>query len=107
MLPLATPAAADTLRIDSNLPRSTNMANKDLSNVRIAVIATDGFEQIELTEPVEALEDANATVHVIAPEPGRIRAWNETDWGEQVPVDRTIDEANPNEYDALILKPHK
>lgn len=79
------------------------IAQKDLSNVRVAVIATDGFEQVELTEPVEALQQANATVHIIAPEPGRIRGWNFTDWGEEIPVDRTVDEASPAEYDALLI----
>jgi len=79
------------------------IAQNDLSSIRVAVIATDGFEQVELTEPVEALEEANATVHIIAPEPGRIRAWKETDWGEDVPVDRTIDESSPAEYDALLI----
>lgn len=79
------------------------MAQHDLSNLRVAVVATDGFEQVELTEPVEALQDDNATVHIIAPEPGRIRAWKETDWGEEIPVDRTLEEASPNDYDALLL----
>lgn len=79
------------------------MAQTDLSNVRIAVIATDGFEQVELTQPVDALEEANATVHIIAPEPGKIRAWDHTDWGENIPVDRTLDEASPAEYDALLV----
>lgn len=71
----------------------------------IAILATDGFEQSELLEPLERLREAGATVHVVAPESGEIRGWNHTDWGEGVPVDRTIDEAHArvDEYDGLVL----
>lgn len=79
------------------------MAHMDLSSIRVAVIATDGFEQVELTQPVDALEDAGAQVHILAPEPGKIRAWKEAEWGEQVLVDRTIDEATPHDYDGLLI----
>ncbi len=66
-------------------------------------MATDGFEQVELTEPKKALEEAGATVHVISPKPGQIKGWKFTDWGENTKVDRTLDEAKPSEYDGLVL----
>ncbi|MBS7458555.1 type 1 glutamine amidotransferase domain-containing protein [Coralloluteibacterium stylophorae] len=69
----------------------------------IAILATDGFEQVELTEPKKGLEQAGATVHVIAPKDGEIKGWNKTDWGDSVKVDRTLDAANAADYDALVL----
>jgi len=74
-------------------------------NATIAVLATDGYEQSELTEPIKALEDAGAAVHVVSPKMGKIRGWKDGDWGDSVEVDRTIDEAQArvDEYDALVL----
>ena len=74
-----------------------------LQGKKIAILATDGFEQVELTEPKKALEEAGATVHVISPKPGQIKGWKFTDWGENTKVDRTLDEAKPSEYDGLVL----
>src|ERR1700749_2564438 len=74
-----------------------------LQGKKIAIVVTDGFEQVELTEPKKALEEAGATVHVISPKPGQIKGWKFTDWGENTKVDRTLDEAKPSEYDGLVL----
>lgn len=76
---------------------------QQLDGKRIAILATDGVEQVELIEPQKALEEAGALTEVIAPKSGQIRAWNHTDWGDNIPVDRTLDQANPDEYDALLL----
>lgn len=70
---------------------------------RIAVLATDGFEQSELMEPRAKLKEAGFTVDVIAPEAGEIRGWKEKDWGDTVPVDRELSQARPEDYDALVL----
>lgn len=75
----------------------------DLKGKSVAILATDGFEQSELTSPQKALLDAGATVHVISPQSGSIRGWNDGDWGEKVDVDKTIKSANPDDYDALML----
>jgi protease I len=75
----------------------------ELDGKTIAILATDGFEQVELTEPKRALEEAGATVHVIAPEGGRIRGWDRTDWGEEVAVDLELGQARPESYDGLVL----
>lgn len=72
-------------------------------NATIAILSTDGFEQSELMEPLQRLRDAGATVHVVSPESGEIKGWDEDDWGDSVPVDRTIEQADAAEYDALIL----
>lgn len=70
---------------------------------RIAILATNGFEQSELMEPRARLKDAGYRVDVIAPQPGQIRGWNEKDWGESVPVDVELSKASPDDYDALVL----
>jgi protease I len=74
-----------------------------LQGKKIAILATDGFEQVELTEPKKALETAGASVDVISPKPGEIKGWKFTDWGETTKVDKTLDEAKPAEYDGLVL----
>jgi protease I len=75
----------------------------ELQGKRVAAIVTDGFEQIELLEPKGALEAAGARVDVVAPRAGTVRGWNHKEWGDNIPVDRTIDEVKPDEYDALLL----
>lgn len=75
----------------------------DLTGKKVAALVARGFEQRELTEPKEALEKAGAIVHVVSPEQGAVRGWNRTEWGDEVPVDRTLDEAREYEYDALLL----
>lgn len=71
----------------------------DLSNTTIAVIATDGFEDSELTSPLEAARDAGATIKVVAPEAGTITGKN----GTEVPVDVTTEGARGTDFDAVIL----
>lgn len=75
----------------------------DLNGMKVAVLATDGFEQVELTEPVKALRKVGATVYVVAPDGGQIRGWDHTDWGDSVDVDVPLQDASPEEYDALML----
>jgi protease I len=77
--------------------------NAKLQGKRIAILATDGFEQVELTEPKKALEEAGATVDVVSLKPGQIKGWKSTDWGESVQVDKVLGEAKPAEYDGLVL----
>ncbi len=74
-----------------------------LNGKKIAIVATDGFEQVELTEPKKALEEAGAKTFVISPKGGEIKGWDTKDWGKSVKVDKTLENANPNEYDALVL----
>ncbi|AZR22329.1 type 1 glutamine amidotransferase domain-containing protein [Xanthomonas vasicola] len=75
-----------------------------LSGKTVAVLATDGFEQSELIEPKRLLESWGAKVEVIAPgDSAKIRAWNHTDWGDSVGVDRQLGQATVDPYDALVL----
>ena len=78
------------------------MAN-ELNGKRVAIVATDMVEQIELLEPRKALDEAGATTEVISIEPGKIQGFNHYDKGDEIPVDRTIEEASAEEYDALLL----
>lgn len=74
-----------------------------LENKKVAVLATDGFEQSELEKPVEALKDAGATVEIVSIKSGKIKGWDEKDWGDEVAVDKTLDEVSSSDYDALVL----
>jgi len=76
---------------------------QNLSGKTIAIVATHGFEQSELEVPLNSLRQAGATVHVIAPEAGEIKGWDKKDWGNSVPVDKTIGETSANDYDAIVL----
>lgn len=75
----------------------------DLTGKKVAVLATDYFEEVELTEPVKALKEAGADVEIIAPKSGEIKALRHVDPGESIKVDKTLDEADPSDYDALVL----
>jgi protease I len=77
--------------------------NTLLAGRQIALLATDGFEQVELTEPRRALEEAGAKTEVLSIKPDKIKGWNHTDWGTTVRVDRLVKDAKPEDYDALVL----
>jgi len=77
------------------------MAN--LNNRKVAILTEEGFEQVELTSPKEALVAAGATVHIISPQSGKIKAWDKDKWGIEVDVDVVLTDANPDDYDALVL----
>ena len=74
-----------------------------LSGKKVAIITENGFEEVELTSPKQALEQAGATVHVVSPESGKVKAWDHDHWSIEVPVDVQLKDANPNEYDALMI----
>ncbi|MGA0559507.1 type 1 glutamine amidotransferase domain-containing protein [Larkinella sp. VNQ87] len=74
-----------------------------LSGKKVAILLTDGFEQVEMTEPRKALQEAGAETHLIAPNSGEVKGWDRKDWGQSFPVDRPLDEAKPEDYDALLL----
>lgn len=75
----------------------------ELHGMRVAVLATDGFEESELTEPVRALKQAGAEVEIIAPKPGKIQGFHHHDKSGTVNVDRALEDADPASYDALVL----
>lgn len=74
-----------------------------LHGKRIAILATDGFEQSELIEPRKALDQAGAETTLISPHDGKVKGWDHTRWGEELDVDVRLNEANPEDFDALVL----
>jgi protease I len=76
---------------------------KDLNGKKVAILAASGFEESELFEPKEALEKNGAKVFIVSPEKGQIKAWNHGNWGRVLDVDVLIDDAQIQDYDALIL----
>ena len=79
------------------------MANRNLQGKKVAILVTDGFEQVELLEPRRALDEAGATTKVVSPKNGTVKGWNMKEWGKEVPVDVPLSSANPDEFDALLL----
>lgn len=75
----------------------------DIAGMKIAILVTDGFEEVELTEPRKALDGAGAVTSVVSPKEGQVRAWKFTEWGDSLPVDVPLDEARPDRFDALLL----
>lgn len=75
----------------------------DVNGLRVAVLATDGFEESELTEPVKALREAGASPEVISLKDGQIQAFKHHDKSIKVNVDRTLGEVKPEDYDAVVL----
>ncbi len=79
------------------------MADDTLKGLKVAILVTNGFEQVELIEPRKALDEAGAQTRVVSPKPDRVRGWKFTDWGEEVRVDAPLDQAKPEDFDALLL----
>jgi protease I len=76
---------------------------RNIQGKKIALVATNGFEQAELEVPRDKLRAAGAVVDIISLKPGEIRGWDKTDWGRPVPVDKTIDAVTADPYDAIVL----
>ena len=76
---------------------------KDLTGKRVAIVVANGFEQVEMTSPREALDEAGAETYLISIEESRVKGWKHTDWGDTFEVDVPIEEAAPDDFDALLL----
>ena len=76
---------------------------KDLNGKKVAILVAKGFEQVELTDPKAALEEAGAKTDIVSIEKETVRAWNHSDWGEEFDVDVHIADARADDYDALVL----
>jgi protease I len=79
------------------------MATQNLQGIKVAILATDGFEQAELLKPREALHQAGAETKVVSPKDGRIKGWEFTDWGSEISVDLPLNNARADDFDALLL----
>jgi protease I len=74
-----------------------------LNGMKVAILAADGFEQVELTEPRKALDEAGAQTRVVSPAKGEVQAWKHFDKGDKIKVDVPLEQARAEEYDALLL----
>jgi len=74
-----------------------------LNGKKVAILVADGFEQVELTSPRQALEKAGATIEIVSPSTSKVRGWDETEWGETFKVDVPLTRAHAEDYDALLL----
>lgn len=79
------------------------MDDRPLDGLRVAILCTDGVEQVELVEPRRALDAAGARTTLIAPKTGTIQGMQHADKGDQFPVDLALDEADPEDFDAVLL----
>ena len=76
---------------------------QDLHAVKVAILVDNGFEQVEMTEPRQALQQSGARTDLISPENGKVKGWDRTQWGDQFTVDVPLAQADPSNYDALLL----
>ncbi len=74
-----------------------------LKGKNVAILAADGFEQSELETPLKELKDAGANVEIISLKKGKIKGWKDNNWGEEINVDKALDEVKSDDYDALVL----
>jgi protease I len=78
-------------------------ATQPLKGKKVAILVAEGFEQVELTEPRKALDEAGARPYLVSPENDVVKAWAHQDWGESFKVEVPLDQAKPEDYDALLL----
>src|SRR5437899_379475 len=79
------------------------MATEKLNGAKVAILITDGFEEVEMTQPREALDQAGAKTNIVSPKNDKVRSWRFTDWGTDFPVDVPLNRARPDDFDALLL----
>lgn len=76
---------------------------RDVKGKKAAILTENGFEEVELTSPMNALEQAGVEVHIISPQKDKVKGWNHDHWSIEVPVDKSLSDANPEDYDLLVL----
>lgn len=76
---------------------------QDLTGKRVAILVSDGFEQIEMTEPRGALDQAGAQTLLVSPADDQVKGWNHTEWGDDFDVDLPLQQANAEDFDALLI----
>lgn len=77
--------------------------NKELENIKIAILVADGFEQVEMTKPRQAFDDAGAETKIVSPAGETVKGWHHYDKGDDFSVDVSLDQAKAEDYDALLL----
>src|SRR5256885_17050522 len=82
---------------------NNNGNNTNVNGKKVAILVADGFEQVEMTEPRKALEEAGAGTDLISPAKGKVKGWQHTRWGDEFAVDVPLSEARADDYDAVVL----
>ena len=85
------------------LQTEKNFFMATLKGKKVAILTESGFEEVELTSPKKALEDAGARVEIVSPQKEKVKAWAHDHWSIELPVDVNVEEADPNDYDALMI----
>jgi len=75
----------------------------NITGLRVAILITDGFEQVEMQKPRQVLDQAGAKTSIVSPQYPHVRSWNFVEWGEEFAVDVPLDRAHPGDFDALLL----
>ena len=76
---------------------------ENLNGMKVAILIEEGFEEVEMTKPRKALDDAGAKTSIVSPKDTTVRAWDMTDWSKEYSVDVRLDQARPEDFDALLL----
>ncbi|MGN6400256.1 MAG: type 1 glutamine amidotransferase domain-containing protein [Flavisolibacter sp.] len=76
---------------------------RSVQGKKVAILTENGFEEVELTSPMNALEQAGAIVQIISPQKDKVKAWNHDHWSIELPVDKNLSDANPEDYDMLLM----
>lgn len=76
---------------------------KDIKNKKVAILTENGFEEVELTSPMNALEKAGVTVHIVSPQKDKVKAWNHDHWSIELQVDKQLNSVKPDDYDMLVV----
>lgn len=76
---------------------------QNLAGKKVAILTENGFEEVELTSPKKALEQAGANVHIVSPQENKVKAWKDDNWSIELPVDVTLRQANADDYDAIVV----
>ena len=76
---------------------------KSLQGKKIAILTENGFEEVELTSPKQALEEAGASVEIVSPQKEKVKGWDHDHWSIELKVDKNIEEVNADDYDAMVL----
>lgn len=76
---------------------------RNVEGKKVAIITENGFEEVELTKPKKALEEAGVTVHILSPQKNMVKAWDHDHWSIELPVDRQVHNANVEDYDMLVI----
>lgn len=74
-----------------------------IKGLKVAILVADGFEQVEMTEPKKALDQAGALTTIISPSKGKVKGWKMKTWGDEFPVDKELGQAKAEDFDALLL----